>query len=440
VRVELRDEFGVHRLTLRFRESLEDEFDAYRLDRTLVQLRIGLLAAAGIIAVALISLALANPNGDGFWLRPSPRLFAYWSTVLANLLGLGLILMRATPNAVTLAMAIPTVWFLIVITSQTAADSGLAAHLSFLPILALILFACTLAEFDFVVFLPFTALAVIAAGGAVLHRGYAPGAVEAFVFFLAGSLLSLVAGYCIERHQRREYILRRQLATEHERSEALLLNVLPKPIADRLRAGVGTIADRFDQCSVLFADVVGFTELAARLKPEEAVLFLNSVFSAFDDLADRHGLEKIKTIGDSYMVVGGVPTPRNDHVSAMADMALDMLDALAGLNREHGWELTMRIGIASGPVVAGVIGQRKFAYDLWGDTVNTASRMESHGLPGAIQVTEDVYTLLRGQYLFSARGDIEVKGKGTMPTYLLTGRLTPAALDQALPTAAASPA
>ena len=202
-------------------------------------------------------------------------------------------------------------------------------------------------------------------------------------------------------------------------SDRLLLNVLPRSIADRLKRDPGVIAERYDDVTVLFADIADFTPFAERTSPEQVVGVLDQIFSAFDDLTARHGLEKIKTIGDAYMVAGGLPTPRADHAEAVVALAIDMLAELARLRRELGLELAIRIGIDSGPVVAGVIGRRKFIYDLWGDPVNTASRMESHGVVGRIQVTEAMYQRLRGRYRFEDRGVAEVKGKGPIRTYLL---------------------
>ncbi len=214
-----------------------------------------------------------------------------------------------------------------------------------------------------------------------------------------------------------------QLSIEQEQSERLLLNVLPKRIAERLKQEEGAIADGFAEVTVLFADIVGFTQLADRLSPQALVVLLNQVFSLFDQLAEQHGLEKIKTIGDAYMVVGGLPEVRTDHATAIAQMAIDMQQAITNLNLETGESFSMRIGINTGPVVAGVIGIKKFIYDLWGDTVNIASRMESHGLPGCIQVTEATYAHLKDQYEFKRRGVIQVKGKGEMETYLLVDKL-----------------
>ncbi len=212
-----------------------------------------------------------------------------------------------------------------------------------------------------------------------------------------------------------------RLALAHARSERLLLNVLPAPISARLKENGEAIADGFAEVTVLFADLVGFTELSQRLTPEELVVMLNRTFSAFDDMAAALGVEKIKTIGDCYMVAAGLPERSNDHAERVARMALRMREALEDINREGGYTLRVRIGVHSGPVVAGVIGKRKFIYDLWGDTVNTASRMESSGRPGEIQVTREVYDRLDGVFSFERRGVIQVKGKGEMETYLLLG-------------------
>ncbi|HEY9808601.1 MAG TPA: adenylate/guanylate cyclase domain-containing protein [Halomicronema sp.] len=212
------------------------------------------------------------------------------------------------------------------------------------------------------------------------------------------------------------------LQVEQEQSEKLLLNILPEPIADRLKQGSTSIADIFANVTVLFSDIVGFTELSSQRSPSEIVGLLNQIFSRFDELAEKHKLEKIKTIGDAYMVVGGLPHHRSDHAEAIVEMALDMLDAVSEFKTLDGKPLSIRIGINSGPVVAGVIGIKKFIYDLWGDTVNTASRMESQGIPGCIQLTPATYELLHDKYVFKKRGTLQVKGKGEMTTYYLTRR------------------
>jgi class 3 adenylate cyclase len=212
------------------------------------------------------------------------------------------------------------------------------------------------------------------------------------------------------------------LQAEQDRSEQLLRNVLPGPIADRLKQGEEVIADGFPEVTVLFADLVDFTRRSHRSSPERVVRVLDDLFSALDRLAERHGLEKIKTIGDAYMVVGGLPEPRPDHAQAVAEMALALREEVPRHRDPDGRPLAVRIGIDSGPVVAGVIGRRKFSYDLWGDTVNTASRMESRGVTGRIQVTERTYRRLCDRYRFQHRGPIQVKGKGTLDTWFLVAR------------------
>ncbi|MEX2459516.1 MAG: adenylate/guanylate cyclase domain-containing protein [Actinomycetota bacterium] len=212
----------------------------------------------------------------------------------------------------------------------------------------------------------------------------------------------------------------RALRAEQEKSEALLLNILPSSIAERLKATTQSIADDFESATVLFADVVNFTPLARRLTAAEVVGILDQLFSHFDMLVERHGLEKIKTIGDCYMAASGVPDPAPDHARKAALLALDMRDAVAtSAIGQRGLEL--RIGINSGPVVAGVIGTKRFLYDLWGDAVNTASRMEAHSAPGEIQITRATYELLKDEFVFKKRGTIVVKGKGPMETWYLVG-------------------
>jgi class 3 adenylate cyclase len=209
------------------------------------------------------------------------------------------------------------------------------------------------------------------------------------------------------------------LRVEQDRSNRLLLNVLPAAIALRLKDHPVAIADGFESATVLFADIVGFTEFAAGREPREVVSVLNELFSRFDEVADRCGVEKIKTIGDAYMAVGGLPVPRLNHEAAVAEMALTMRDVVERYNDDTASDLAIRVGIASGPVTAGVIGNRKFSYDVWGDTVNMASRMESHGVVGGIQVTSSVMRALCDRFEFEERGVVDVKGKGPTTTYLL---------------------
>ena len=241
--------------------------------------------------------------------------------------------------------------------------------------------------------------------------------VEVRVGLLQAGNRTLILSLCrdITKRKAAETALR----MEQEKSEQLLLNILPETIAQKLKKEQSTIADGFAEATVLFADIVGFTKLAARVSPTQLVYLLNEIFSRFDRLAEKHGIEKIKTIGDAYMVVGGLPVHRPDHAEAIALMALDMQQEINQFSAETGEPFSIRIGINSGPVIAGVIGLKKFIYDLWGDTVNIASRMESHGIPGAIQVTPETYEILKDKFLFEKRGMIHIKGKGEMTTYLL---------------------
>ena len=220
--------------------------------------------------------------------------------------------------------------------------------------------------------------------------------------------------------------LERKLRTEHERAERLLLNVLPASIAEQLKAHPGkTIAHKYDQITALFADVVGFTPLSARLTAEEAVGLLNELFTAFDRMAALYDLEKIKTMGDGYMVVAGAPTLRKDDCDAIARLALDMRDWTNDRVDEDGIKLRLRIGINSGSAVGAVIGTTKFAYDMWGDTINVASRMESSGEPGRIQVARGAYSRLQNEYVLEPRGAIDIKGKGRLETWFLEAPMPP---------------
>ena len=253
--------------------------------------------------------------------------------------------------------------------------------------------------------------------------------VSTAISILSMGFIGALAAWQLE-HQSREAFLQRRtireqldaLDLEKGKSDALLLNILPAQVAERLKRDGESIADGFARVTVLFSDIVGFTKMSDRLEPAELVRRLNAIFTAFDAIADRLGVEKIKTIGDAYMVVGGLPNRNETHAREIAQMALEMRDTLAEMKSELGEAISIRIGIHTGPVVAGVIGKKKFIYDVWGDTVNTASRMESHALPGTIQVTEDTARQLEKSFRLTPRGEIDVKGKGVMKTWFLEGR------------------
>ncbi len=236
----------------------------------------------------------------------------------------------------------------------------------------------------------------------------------AFVF-----LGGWMAAWQVESKRRVAFANQRLLAEERDRTESLLRNILPNPIADQLLSSPGTIAEKHDDVTVLFADLVGFTTLSERLDAEHLVEFLDRIFSEFDKLCDQYGVEKIKTIGDAYMAAGSVPTQRGNHVQMVMELGLDMLEVLGRFRTETGNDCELRIGVHCGPVVAGVIGRRKFIYDLWGDTVNIASRMESHGVPGRVQVSEEVTKRLGDRYVVEPRGLIQMKGKGPTSAFLV---------------------
>lgn len=236
----------------------------------------------------------------------------------------------------------------------------------------------------------------------------------------AGALALAVVWYGLRQIESAENALEQ----EYTRSEALLTNILPASVAERLKdRSQSVIADKYDEASILFADIAGYTARASDISPEELVAFLDNLYSRLDELVTRHGLEKIKTSGDAYMVVSGVPQPRPDHLEALADLALDIVESITGLTDSQERAVPMRIGLASGPVVAGVVGSQRFFYDVWGDAVNIASRMESTGVIGRIQLPQPAYERLGDRFTFEERGDVDVKGKGVLHTWFLTGRL-----------------
>ncbi|HSB45851.1 MAG TPA: adenylate/guanylate cyclase domain-containing protein [Nitrospira sp.] len=236
-------------------------------------------------------------------------------------------------------------------------------------------------------------------------------------FFVSSIILGMAASYFLEVFLRRVFAQRIRLAQEQEKSERLLRNILPRETAAALKEQEGVIADQYDSASILFADVADFTSMSARMSPHEVVELLNGLFSHFDDLAERHDLEKIKTIGDCYMLAAGVPRTCHNHAHVLTHVGLAMLRYVKGRRFGNVGQISLRIGINSGPVVAGVIGRRKFRYDLWGDTVNVASRMECHGTSGRVQITTSTYELIKDQFVCEPRGSILVKGKGAMPIW-----------------------
>lgn len=255
----------------------------------------------------------------------------------------------------------------------------------------------------------------------ILKRDSWAGAFFEVLSALAYVVLILTIAFVLERSKRQQYLANRDLELERQRSDDLLNNILPEPIAQKLRDNPAAIAESVDEATVLFSDIVGFTPFSEALEPNEILQLLDTLFGKFDDLCADRGIEKIKTIGDAYMAVAGIPRPDPDHAASIVELALDMQRAAAAIAPLWPTELMLRIGISSGPVVAGVIGHRKFAYDLWGDTVNTASRMESQGRANRIHVSSSTYELLRDRYAFGEPQQLEIKGKGLMTTYYLLG-------------------
>jgi adenylate cyclase len=250
-----------------------------------------------------------------------------------------------------------------------------------------------------------------------------PALIRAFFVLNVGSVSSItliVLSYFIRQKDEAYRLLR----IEEEKAENLLLNILPKEIAAILKDKEQTIADHFDGASVLFADLVGFTPLSANMAPVEMVKLLNEIFSHFDNLVDKYGVEKIRTIGDNYMVAAGVPRSQSDHAHRLAAMALEMQDYIQKHWNNGRYPIKFRVGINSGPVIGGVIGRKKFVYDVWGDAVNIASRMESQGVPGQIQLTRETYELICNDFICQPRGSVQVKGRGEIETWFLVGRKT----------------
>ena len=292
-------------------------------------------------------------------------------------------------------------------------DSGFVMVWSFMgPVIALMFLSPRQAKYWFFAYL-FNLVITVLFSEFFAQHGQVVSERTKTLFFLMNLGISSIVVYVFAA-----YFVNAAL-TERNRANNLLLNILPAPIARRLKLGEYPISEKFDSITVLFADIAGFTAWSESLSPDETVDVLNDIFSRFDRIVESKGLEKIKTIGDGYMVVADGPGLVDNHATIMMALAVEMLAEIERFNAERGLTLNIRIGLNTGPAVAGVIGTKKFSYDLWGDTVNTASRMESHGIPGRVQITENTYESLKNYFSFEDRGFIEVKGKGKMHTFLL---------------------
>ncbi len=428
---------GVHRFTGRFVDpALEAEFQRESFEGTLqpfrrfaVTLGAAIFLAYGIHDVYVMPAALLHEAWVIRYGLALPMLALVlplvWTRALPRLHMPAMLLFGVTLNAVVLSLG-----------AIVGGEVG-ALQTSYAPLILVL--GAFIVRLDVVYEIAFALLTILLYDVLSLELGH-PSVVASLsinMALLSMGLMGTLVARQMEGQAREGFLQRRtireQLAAldaEKQKSEALLLNVLPSAIAERLKSEKRPIADGFQDVSVLFADIVGFTRLSERLAPQALVERLNELFSAFDDLLDRFGLEKIKTIGDAYMVVGGLRGGA-DHALALMELALDMLARIRELSAARGEDFSVRIGIHSGPVVGGVIGKKKFIYDVWGDTVNVASRMESTGVPGAVQVSHATYTRVRDVYVFEDRGEIEVKGKGPMRTWLVRERRQGVHVDRA---------
>jgi adenylate cyclase len=414
---------------LRFRDrATEADFRRWYALETVAYVRLAIVASSLGWLAAWLALGIGIP--DGF--APTSR-WLVGAIVPLIIVGYCLTLrpgqiMIIGSGVVNMIAGIIAIWPI----SYDVADSP---HLASLVMIIFAFFAFTIFRLPPAVAAPAVGVYVVLLQVLVLHA-HAQGTLDStevwiessipWVAYVTGLLVCCVLSRLSRDAYRRELVIEKQqevIAAERERSEALLRNVLPDEVAEQLKRSSEPIAEFFPEVTVLFADIVGFTELATRIPPRDLVDLLNEVFSEFDELTAARGVEKIKTIGDAYMAVAGVPVPRAGHVETIADLALEMRCAMSGLGTRTGVAIECRFGVATGPAVAGVIGQKRFAYDLWGNTVNMAARMESHGVAGRIQVTKAVREKLDGTFLLEPRGVIEIKGAGAMEAWFLEGRV-----------------
>lgn len=409
-------------LTLRFLdEALERRFQIEAGATFAPQFRLGLFVAILLWGFAAWLLPRSTP------IDPVLARSVATGMILANALGLALARPGDTLDRLqAIGVAMNTLAGLVVLVLAVAGDSF---ERYATPALMLIsVFAFVVLRLRFVAALA-ASIVYVAVFTLVVLRSGRPQAFLVDVFLLDSAVgAAAAATYFLERASRELFAQRdliaaqeRALRAEKAKSDRLLRNILPESIAAELRENGHAVAVSHPAATVLFADLVGFTPLTERMPPEATAAMLNEMYSAFDDLTRRHGVEKIKTIGDSYMLVGGVPEACDDHAERVVAVALAMLDVVRDHAARTGNGIALRVGLHSGPLVAGVIGTTKFSYDLWGDTVNTASRMESHGVAGSVQISEATRRLVEGRFELEPRGEIEVKGKGRMATFLVRG-------------------
>jgi class 3 adenylate cyclase len=406
---------------LRFPAGAETAFRSYYSRHSLVIVRIAILLTVVLYGLfAVLDLHAAPISRQSLW-------FIRFALVIPSLLGVLIfsfhpIFLRMVQPMMTLVVGISAAGILAMIGLESPGELGFHAY--YAGLMLVIMAAHTVYRLRFVyatgssilVLAGYDAIAIAHQNLLVSGDGFRVFLSNNF-FFGSSLILGMAASYFLEVHVRSVYGSRIRLAGEREKSERLLRNILPREIAATLKEREGVIADHFDEASILFADVSDFTSLSANRNPREIVGLLDEIFSHFDDLAGRYGLEKIKTIGDCYMVAAGVPRWRHDHAHVLARLGLEMLAYVKRRGFGDVPRISLRVGIHSGPVVAGVIGRKKFIYDLWGDTVNVASRMEHHGSSGRVQITTSSYERIKDDFLCEPRGTVWVKGKGEMPVW-----------------------
>jgi class 3 adenylate cyclase len=420
---------GLDRVRLRFRDSdTERGFQEHFGNHNITNVRVGHILG---IAMWVVWGAVVRGYLDGAD-RSIDLIIRYRVMIPVTALSLALTFWRGYPRIWKWAvMGLLLITGVTWITYVTEIQSMPPAY-GYVGLILIQTFAFSLLRLPFMLVAAFDSVSTPLYFALSLWSGQLQGITTLLAIFYLGSfiLLGLIASYVLEWKIRKLFQRERQLDSERDRSDALLMNILPREIIDRLKtrraAGEeGRLAEKFGDVTVLFADAVGFTVQASKTGADELVAALDGLFGRCDALADRYGLEKIKTVGDAYMAAAGVPRPRRDHAEAAAEMALAIVDELEGARWPSGDPMVVRVGVASGPAVAGVIGHRKFAYDLWGDTVNLASRLESHGRPGQILVSQSVVSHLEGAYEFGPPMVVDLKGKGqTQARFLLGGQLS----------------
>lgn len=412
--------YDMNPITLSFPADEEHKFLEYYFQRSIKYVRVSLLLGLGLYALFGVLDGLLNQET-----RPQLWLIVYGVICPAIIAVLGLTFSRHFERFMQEAVSIVMLLGGLVVILITALASPPGNYSYYAGLILILMYSYTFIRLRFIyaTIVTWITIAVYEVVAIAIIKTPLPILLVNNYYFLSANLIGMISGYRIERYIRRDFKQRQQLEIEKEKSEHLLLNILPKSIADEIMTNPReVIVDRFQDVTILFADLVGFTDLSSRIPPRALVEYLNEIFSVLDDLVERYGLEKIKTIGDGYMAAGGLPVSQPDHAHIVAEMALDTQEEIAKSELAKVGNLALRIGIHSGPVVAGVIGRKKFSYDVWGSTVNIASRMEYHSAGGKILVSEETYSKIRDDYAFEEREIIDVKGRGGMKTYFLVGR------------------